>query len=76
MIKLGHCVNDAYEKYLNGSFMWTAYNEIVPRWDYIKSWDNGWINKTAVANKTQQELGVKPSEGRPGALDIQNIEII
>ena len=48
MVKLGHCANDAYEKYINGSFMWTAHNEITPRWDYVKAWDLGWINKTAL----------------------------
>ena len=28
--------------------MWTAHNEIEAKWDYVKSWDLGWINKTEV----------------------------
>ena len=23
--------------------MWTVRNELEPRWNYIKSYDNGWI---------------------------------
>jgi hypothetical protein len=36
---------DTFDKHVNASFMWTAHNEIEPRWDYIKSYDNGWINR-------------------------------
>lgn len=28
--------------------MWTAHNEIEEKWDYVKAWDLGWLNQTAV----------------------------
>lgn len=58
LAQLGACANAAFEKNLQGSFMWTAHNEIVPKWDYVKSWDYGWINKTAVAD--EQFIDVYP----------------
>jgi hypothetical protein len=37
---------------LNGSFLWTAKNEIEAKWSYIEAWDMGWINKTRL-NQTK-----------------------
>ena len=50
--KLGQCAIQAFERHLQGTFMWCAHNEIEPRWDYVKAWDNGWINK---ANFTEAQ---------------------
>lgn len=33
--------------------MWTAWNELDARWDYIRSWDMMWINKTEVPVEQQ-----------------------
>ncbi len=33
------------------TFFWTAHNELEPKWDYIRAWDMGWINTTAVENQ-------------------------
>lgn len=43
------------DKHIQGSFFWTAHNEIEEKWDYIRAWDNKWIdkplNKPPVAKK-------------------------
>jgi hypothetical protein len=37
------------DRHIQGSFLWTAHNEIEAKWDYIKAWDMGFINKTELA---------------------------
>ena len=46
--QIAACAADAWQLNVNGTFLWTAHNEIEPRWDYVKAWDMGWINKTEV----------------------------
>jgi len=44
---IAKCALDVFDEHVNATFMWTAHNEIEPRWDYIKAYDAGWVNKTA-----------------------------
>jgi hypothetical protein len=46
--QIARCALDLYDKHLNGSFLWTAKNEIEARWNYISAWDMLWLNKTEV----------------------------
>ena len=47
VMRLGQCTLDIYNWAVEGHFMWTVRNELEPRWNYIKSYDKGWIkNKT------------------------------
>ena len=55
--ELARCVLGTFDKYVNATFFWTAHNELEPRWDYVKAWDLGWINKTALALKRSMEVG-------------------
>lgn len=34
---------DIFNDYVDGHFMWTVRNELEPRWNYIDSYDKGWI---------------------------------
>ena len=40
---LGQCVLDVFNENVDGHFMWTVRNELEPRWNYITSYDKGWI---------------------------------
>ena len=53
---IGRCALDNFDKHVNATFMWTAHNEIDARWDYIKAWDNGWINKTQLSPEKEARL--------------------
>lgn len=50
---IANCTLEAYNKHIEGHFLWTAHNEINPRWDYIKSWDMMWTNQTEVPEHMQ-----------------------
>lgn len=50
---IAKCALASYDKHLNGTFLWTAHNEIEEKWDYIKAWDLMWINKTEVPESQQ-----------------------
>ena len=50
VMRLGQCVMDIFNWSVEGHFMWTVRNELEPRWNYISSYDNGWIkNKSQAA---------------------------
>ena len=49
---IARCALKSFDDHLDATFMWTAHNEIEARWDYVKSWDNMWINKTPLAANT------------------------
>jgi hypothetical protein len=36
---LGKCAMKAFDKYMQGMFLWNFKNEIAPRWDYIRAYD-------------------------------------
>ena len=48
--KIAKCALDTFDRHVNATFLWTARNEIEAKWDYVKAWDLGWINKTAVSD--------------------------
>ena len=50
--KLATCMLKAFDANLDAQFIWTARNEIEDKWSYVKAWDNGWINTTALPNTT------------------------
>lgn len=43
--KLSQCAQTSLRKHTQGSFFWTAKNEIEDRWSYTKSFDNGWFDQ-------------------------------
>jgi len=43
---IAKCALKSFDKHLNGTFFWTAHNEIEEKWDYVKAWDLGWLNHT------------------------------
>ena len=43
VMRLGQCVLDIFNWSVQGHFMWTVRNELEPRWNYISSYDKGWI---------------------------------
>jgi len=51
--KIARCALDTFDRHVNATFLWTAHNEIEEKWDYVKAWDLGWINKTAVPVEQQ-----------------------
>jgi len=61
--KIARCALDAFDKCIQGSFFWTAQNELEERWDYIKSWDLGWINKTALPARSTYEPMARENTG-------------
>lgn len=36
-------MNEAFDEYTDAQFIWTARNEIEPRWSYIQAYDLGWL---------------------------------
>ena len=54
-MRLGQCVIDIFNWAIDGHFMWTVRNELEPRWNYITSYDKGWIkNADPAANDILQ----------------------
>jgi len=54
VMRLGQCVLDIFNYTTEAHFMWTVRNELEPRWNYITSYDNGWIkNKPLVEQLIQ-----------------------
>ncbi len=43
VMRLGQCVISIFDQRVEGHFMWTVRNELEPRWNYIASYDKGWI---------------------------------
>jgi len=43
IMRLGQCTLDIFNWAVEGHFMWTVRNELEPRWNYIDSYDKGWI---------------------------------
>jgi len=43
---IARCAQESFDRHLKATFLSTAHNEIEERWDYVKAWDLGWINKT------------------------------
>jgi hypothetical protein len=52
---IGQCFINSFRKHIAGSFFWTAHNEIEPRWDYVRAYDQGWL-RYEDSNNTQEEL--------------------
>jgi len=53
--RLGGCVMDIFNWAVEGQFMWTVRNELEPRWNYIDSYDKGWINQNTGDFEVVQE---------------------
>ena len=43
VMRLGQCSLDIFNWAVQGHFMWTVRNELEERWNYIDSYDKGWI---------------------------------
>jgi len=41
----------AWDRHVDATFFWTAHNEIEAKWDYVKAWDLGWIDKPLTPKK-------------------------
>lgn len=55
VMRLGQCVMDIFNNNVEGHFMWTVRNEIEPRWEYVASYDAGWINQNVTEAEIVQE---------------------
>jgi len=53
-MRLGQCVIDIFNYNTEAHFMWTVRNELEPRWNYITSYDNGWIKNKPVVEQLIQ----------------------
>lgn len=51
---IGHCALKAWDRHVDATFLWTAHNEIEAKWDYVKAWDNGWIDPSH--NETDEDI--------------------
>jgi hypothetical protein len=49
--RLGDCTRYIFDDTVQGQFLWTFRNELEPKWDYIKAYDLGWINKNRNAKQ-------------------------
>ena len=54
MEDIARCALDAFDQHLNATFFSTVHTEFEERWDYIKSWDLGWINTTELAQQQEE----------------------
>ena len=43
VMRLGQCYLDIFNDEVQAHFMWTVRNELEPRWNYVQSYDKGWI---------------------------------
>lgn len=43
-LRLADCTVQFIDDNFDASFMWTAHNEIDFKWDYIRTYDEGWFN--------------------------------
>jgi hypothetical protein len=43
---IAKCALKSFDAHIDRTFFWTAHNEITERWDYVRAWDLGWLNKT------------------------------
>ena len=50
VMRLGQCTMDIFNYRVEAHFMWTVRNELEPRWNYIDSYDKGWINQNKTAD--------------------------
>jgi glucan 1,3-beta-glucosidase len=50
--QLAKCILETYNENLQGQFIWTGHNEIEEKWDYIKAYDLGWLNQTALKDES------------------------
>lgn len=41
--EIAECTLRTIQKYATANMFWTAHNQIEPRWDYVKAYDNGWL---------------------------------
>ena len=46
--EIAKCALGAWSGNIKGHFLWTAHNELEEKWDYIKAYDKGWLNKNAI----------------------------
>lgn len=49
---LADCTLDVFDKTMQAQFMWNFRTEIEDRWSYIRSYDQGWLNRSAKKEKT------------------------
>lgn len=74
--QLAKCALASFDKHLNGTFLWTAHNEIEARWDYVKAWDMLWINKTEVPdNQTKKYPDFTPVTST-GTVKLDDLEFL
>ena len=55
VMRLGQCALSIFNGNVAGHFMWTVRNELEPRWEYVRSYDAGWI-KNAPQEEAVKEM--------------------
>ena len=48
--QLGKCIFESFDANIQGQTMWTFRNELEPRWDYLKAYEQGLIPSSAKIN--------------------------
>ena len=51
VMRLGQCTLDIFNDAVEGHFMWTVHNELESRWNYVTSYDKGWIKNKSPASE-------------------------
>lgn len=75
---IARCGLAAWDGSVNATFLWTAHNEIEEKWDYVKAWDLGWINKTALSPMQEANIAqykVLEEAGKLGITQVENGEL-
>jgi len=50
---IARCALKSFDRHVDGTFLWTAHNEIEEKWDYVKAWDNEWISDPHTHDETE-----------------------
>jgi len=59
LFKMGQCVLEAYNEYVDAQIIWTFRNELEPRWSYLEAFDAGWINPSEHSKQLEEMIGTQ-----------------
>lgn len=54
--ELGKCTTYIFDDSVQGTFLWTARNELEDKWNYVNAYDKGWLKTRLSKNKTPSFL--------------------
>lgn len=56
LFKIGQCVLETFNEYVDAQIIWTFRNELEPRWSYLEAYDAGWINPSEHSSKQAEDM--------------------